>query len=450
MQSSRTCLLLVLLHSFATLLYPQDTTRVPAGVELIGRYNVAKRPLIAVRRTEAAAPAQAAQLVSAIIQRDLEYSDRFEIGAVPAGLATGPVDYRAWNSLNVWYLIQPVLTAAAQGYQLRVDVHDIVYGTLKGSATHQLPLESAAGFRMAVHAASDEVVRLLAGQPGIAATRVAYTRRAGNGYELMVVDSDGENVERVLGSDGMIYSPSWSPDGKRLAYAVRVSSGKVELHERELATGRVRVISSRPEFSFTPAYSPDGKKLALTLTVGSIAQEINEYDLERSCCLRRLTRGPRDDLNPTYSPDGTRIAFNSSRLGQLHVFVMPAAGGEATLLTPYTGGESAHFAAPEWSPVADNIAFTGQSRGGFQIMIANANRPGVAAQITSSGDNQDPSWAPDGRHLVFSRVGRDGSGLYIIDSQAGTMRRLVAGSRLQMADWSPVLLRSGTAQANGD
>jgi TolB protein len=318
---------------------------------------------------------------------------------------------------------------------------------LKATVVQDLPAPSASDFRMAVHAVADELIRSISGQPGAAASRVAFTRRAGSGYELVIVDSDGQNARTIVTSGGMLYSPTWSPDGRRIAYGMRTASGRVELVERELASGRVRVISSRPVFSFAPAYSPDGRKLAITLTVGSIAQEIDEYDLERSCCLRRLTHGPRDDLNPTYSPDGSRIAFNSSRLGQLHVYVMPAAGGEATLLTPYGINESAHFAAPDWSPTSDEIAFTGQSRGGFQIMIANANRPGVARQITSSGDNQDPSWAADGRHIVYTGVGREGSGLYVIDTQTGNIRKLFSGSRLQMADWSPVLQRVSSTSA---
>ncbi|MGQ0813536.1 MAG: hypothetical protein ACT4O1_03635 [Gemmatimonadota bacterium] len=438
--------LLVLSLGFAAFAHAQDTTRVPTGVELIGRYNVSKRALVAVRRAESTAPAEpVAQLVSDIIERDLRYSDRFELGAVPAGLAAGPVDYRAWNSLNVWFVVVPVLTPTAQGHQLRVDVHDIVYATLKASAVHQIPAAGVPGFRMAVHAAADEVVRQLTGQPGIAATRIAYTRRTGSGYELTLVDYDGENVERVLGSSGMIYSPTWSPDGSRIAYGVRAASGKVELHERELANNRTRVISSRPEFSYAPSYSPDGRKLAFTVSVGSLVAEVDEYDLANSCCIKRLSRGPRNDLSPSYSPDGGRIAFNSDRLGQLHVYVMPSSGGEATLISPYNFGERGEYAAPDWSPTGDDIVFHGRSRGEYQIMIAKPSRPGVAQQLTSSGRNEDPSWAPDGRHIVFSGVGRDGSGLYVIDSQTGTIRRLVSGSRLQMADWSPVLLRSGVA-----
>lgn len=435
----------------ASALQAQDTTKVPTGVELIGRYNVSKRPLLAVRRS-ASAPqiGTVAQNISDILQRDLQYSDRFDIGAVPERLATGNIDYAAWNSLGVVYLIAPTVTATAQGYQVRVDMHDVVYGNVKGSVYQNLPAATAAGFRMAVHAISDEIVRTLTGQPGMAATRIAYTRRAGNGYEVVTVESDGEGVERLLSSPQLIYSPTWSPDGRRIAYSTRnQSNSKVELYERDLATGRSRAISTRPIFSFAPAYSPDGKKLALTVTVGDIAQEIDEYDLERGCCMKRLSHGPRDDLNPSYSPDGSRIAFNSSRLGQLHVYVMPASGGEATLISPYSYGERGEYAAPDWSPTGDEIAFAGRSRGEFQIMVARASRPGIAQQLTSSGRNEDPSWAPDGRHIVFTGVGRDGSGLYVIDTLTGVTRMLVSGSRLQMADWSPALQRV-SATGTGD
>jgi TolB protein len=414
----------------------QDTTRVPTGVELVGRYNVSKRPLIAVRPfVGGAAYAAVANSVTAIIRQDLDYSDRYEIGDVPASLASGAVDYRQWNSLNVWYLVTGTVNASASGYEVKLELHDVVYGNIKASSTYTVPAATAPDFRMAVHRISDELVRSISNQPGSAASRIAFIRRAGTGYELVAVDYDGENAERIVSSPTMIYSPAWSPDGKKIAYAVRNANARVELHERDLATGKVRVISSRPEISYTPAYSPDGARLAFAVSVGGIVTEINDYDLQQGCCMRRISRGPRNDLNPTYSPDGRRIAFLSDRLGSPHIFVMPAEGGDAAMLTPYNT-ERVKFTAPSWSPNGNEIAFSGESRGGFQVMIADVRRPGVAKQITSSGDNEDPSWAPDGRHIVFSSTGREGSGLYVIDTVTGRRRQVIAGSKLRTPEWS--------------
>jgi TolB protein len=415
----------------------QDTTRVPTGVELVGRYNVSKRPLVAVRPI-ASAPeyAQVASTVSTIFKQDLDYSDRYEIGDVPAALAAGSVDYKQWNSLNVWYLVTGTVAAAAGGYELKLELHDVVYANIKTSATYTLPAATAPDFRMAVHRVSDEIVRAISNQPGAAASRIAFIRPTGSGYELVAMDYDGANAQRIVGSPTMIYSPAWSPDGKKIAYAVRNANARVELHERDLATGRARVISSRPEISYTPAYSPDGSRLAFAVSVGGIVTEINDYDLQQGCCMRRLSRGPRNDLNPTYSPDGRRIAFLSDRIGSPHIFVMGAEGGEATMLTPYNT-ERVKFTAPSWSPNGNEVAFSGQSRGGFQIMIADVRRPGVAKQVTSTGDNEDPSWGPDGRHIVFSTTGREGSGLYVIDTVTGRRRLVTAGSKLRTPEWSP-------------
>jgi TolB protein len=348
----------------------------------------------------------------------------------------------------VVYLVTGSLESTAAGYGLRLALHDVVYGSVKEIRHFTLPSMDDPGFRMAVHAASDEVVRWATGEPGIAATRVALTRLRSDGtHELLLVDSDGENVTRVHEGES-IYSPTWSPSGRALAYAETDYVESDRLVERDLATGRTRVLTARGLPAQTPSYAPGGDRIALALWIDR-GMEIHDYDLSANCCLRRLSQRPRIDMHPSYSPDGRRIAFQSDRLGAPHIFSMPAEGGEAILITPFESGGPGYYTSPDWSPRTSQIVFHGRSRGGvFQVMVANADRPGgPVQQITAEGRSEDPSWAPDGRHIVFSGVREDGMGLYVIDLVTGRIRPLVTGGRYRMPDWSPVLMNASALSA---
>ena len=421
----------------------------PTGVQLKLVYETQYRDRLAVQPFSGEGVGTAAEAVHRIVQRDLDYSDRFEMMfSIPLALQEGTGDYAAWNSLGVVYLVTGSLQPTDGGFGLRLALHDVVYGSVKEIRQFQLPPQGDPDFRMAVHAVSDEVVRWATGEPGIAASRVALTRLRDDGtHELLLVDSDGENVTRIHEGES-IYSPAWSPTGRFLAYAETDYIESDRLIEREVRTGRTRVLSERGLPAQTPAYAPDGSKLAMALWIDQ-GMEIQQYDVERYCCLQRLSRRSRIDMHPSYSPDGRRIVFQSDRLGPPHIFTMPAGGGDAVLVTPFETGGPGYYTSPDWSPQNSQVVFHGRSRGGvFQIMVANADRPGGAVQqITAEGRSEDPSWAPDGRHIVFSGVRDDGMGLYVIDLVTGRIRPLVTGGRYRMPDWSPVLRN---ASSSGD
>ncbi|HUE76641.1 MAG TPA: hypothetical protein VMM83_01750, partial [Longimicrobiales bacterium] len=418
---------------------PGDTT-LPSGVQLKLVYETQYRPRLAVQPFGGADVGGAAEEAHRIVQRDLDYSDRFDmLFSIPAALRQG-ADYSGWNGLGVVYLVTGGMERSeSDGWRLRLALHDVVYGSVKEIRLFDLPPADDDAFRMAVHAVSDEVVRWATGEPGMAATRIALTRHLGDGtYELLMVDSDGENLERV-DTHLRLYSPAWSPDGRRLAYQYG-DEERNSLVERDLRTGRVKTLTEARILAQTPSYAPDGEKLAIALWVDR-GMEIHEYDVARDCCLRRLSRRPRIDMHPSYSPDGRRLAFQSDRLGNPQIFTMEAGGGDAILITAFEVGGAGYYTSPEWSPRASQLVFHGRSRGGvFQIMIADANRPGAPVQqITSQGRSEDPSWAPDGRHIVFSGVREDGMGLYVIDLVTGRIRPLVTGGRYRMPAWSPQL-----------
>jgi TolB protein len=450
-RSIAAALMLVLVPGFAAA--QEDTTRLPTGVELATRYTVQHKVALAVRPFEGPpALSPIAGQMREILERDLDYSDRFHLMPVPDRLATGPVEYGLWNNLNVVWLVTSTLAVASEGYRLDVTLHDVVYGRERERRTFAVPNTSAPGFRMAVHGIADEIVRWITGQPGAAATQIAFSRQNQDGSaDLMVVDADGENLRRLAGSAYTIHSPTWSPDGRRLLYSVKGATAE-ELVERDIASGATRTIQQGALIT-TPAYSPDGRRVIFAMWVNP-ATLLHEYDLARGCCLRRVTSPAqgRIDMAPSFSSAGDRIAFLSNRLGSPHVFVMAAAGGSASVLSPFASGERGEFHSPSWSPTGTQIVFHGRSRGKYQLMLADAARIGAPVQqLTAQGQNEDPSWAPDGRHVVFTaREGLGGGppGLYVIDAVTGRTRLLVRGARLRMPEWSPQLVRAADLTAS--
>lgn len=376
--------------------------------------------------------------------RDLEYSDRFDrrVQISPRLLGEENVDYTLWKQVGVDWLLTGQLRLDQAAYAIELQLHDVVYGQLKEVGRFAVPGPDERGFRLAVHAISDEIVRWVFNEPGMAASRIAFVRKGADGNgEIYTVDSDGENLERVTNYGTITLSPAWSADGRRIAFT-SYKSGEPLLYELDLTTGReLRLVSDVGANVWTPSYHPNGQEIAFAVSREG-RTEIYRYNLAERCCLARVSGGPRrDDMSPTFSPDGQRMAFMSNRLGQPHIYIMAADGGEADLVSPYIYGEPGYFTSPDWSPLGDRITFHGRiGNARFHILVAEASGRGLRViQLTADGSNEDPSWAPDGRHIVFSGTRRDGTGLFVVDSATGRIRPLVVGLRTAVPEWSPFL-----------
>ena len=384
--------------------------------------------------------------VEAIIGRDLRDSDRFQVmDSLPSGLIGDGVDYTLWDRLGADWLVTGRVEGAGEGYILLLELHDVVYGIVREQGRFRIPSFSNADFRMAVHRASDEVVRWATGDPGMAASRIAFTIRDGNGNtDIYTIDADGENLERVTNHQSMVESPAWSPDASKIAF-MSYKSGYIRIYELQLGTGHESMLEPvRGAGDYiTPTYSPDGSTLAFSVLGGDSRTGIFTYDVARNCCMAYLSGGRWADLSPTYSPDGRWMAFNTDRFGSAipQVMLMPAEGGEAEPLSPYQYGERGYFTSPDWSPRGDLVAFHGAiERGRYHILVADlANGGRVLRQLTREGNNEDPSWAPDGRHLAFVGERSYGYGLFVVDVASGRTRTLVSGRRVGVPDWSPAL-----------
>jgi len=199
-----------------------------------------------------------------------------------------------------------------------------------------------------------------------------------------------------------------------------------------IETGQREIVGNFPGMSFAPRFSPDGQRVILSLQQGGNAN-LFVMDL-RSKSTTRLTDTPAIDTSPCYSPDGKSICFESDRGGSQQIYVMPATGGPAQRISFGEGNRS----TPVWSPRGDYIAFTGQSRGQFSIGILKPDGSGER-MLTAGFHNEGPTFAPNGRVLMFFRDTGGGPSLHTIDVTGRNELRVPTPSFASDPAWSPLL-----------
>jgi TolB protein len=391
--------------------------------------------------------------VRAIILRDLDYSDRFEVitlpggdsirlGAPPppprgSGAAAGTRARPGRPALN-YALYQALGADFAVDVRLAGDdttvvvVHDVAAGTVRRTFRQRLAEPGAPGYRLAVHRLSDQILQAALGAPGIAATRILFVRDG----KVYRIDQDGAEPTMVSSTDRQAMSPAWARDGRRFAY-MEFAGGHGQLFSQDVATGRrVTVVTTGSTLDFTPAFSPDGKTLAFSRATEA-GTDVYIVNIRDNCCLQRLTVGGfSDNLSPTYSPDGQRIAFVSTRPGMPQIYVMAADGTDQQLFAPFDYGVTGSSNAPEWSPDGQSVAFHRDVGGTLQVFVLDV-RTRTVRQLTSLGRNEDPTWAPDSRHLSFVSDRSGYRQLWVIDLETGRIRPLLQQSGARLPAWSP-------------
>jgi TolB protein len=291
-----------------------------------------------------------------------------------------------------------------------------------------------ANTRRLAHAISDDIVMAITGQRGVAQTKIAFILKKGKNKELVVMDYDGANP-RQFSNDRLCAHPRWSPDGTRIVYT---SYWHVypDILEVNLTTGNRNIIAKFPGLNSGAEFSPDGLRLVLTLSKDG-NPELYTMGVDGSG-LRRLTNTRGAESSPTWSPDGRQIAFVSDERGSPQVYVMSRDGGEPERLTvsPSYNTEPAWSRPPSGSEMKPMIAVTSRVGGKFQIGVVEAQ--GVRPVVADGCDNEDPSWSPNGRMLVFAKTRNWHSRLYLLDVVTGEQLELPAfGEGASEPAWGP-------------
>jgi TolB protein len=366
--------------------------------------------------------------VSAIVRADLERSGLFRSVDAPAGLderSALPPEVRGRGADAL--LAGSVMRLADGTFDVRYKLWDAVRGSEYFARATTV---AAPDLRLAAHRIADEIHEKLTGERGVFATRIAYVTKAGRNYTLRITDADGEGGQVALASAEPIISPAWAPSGKELAY-VSFESQKAVVWVQNVSTGARAAVANYPGSNSAPAWSPDGRDLAVTLSRGGPAQlHLVSRD---GGTPRRLTSSAAIDTEPVFAPDGRTVFFVSDRGGGPQVYRVPTAGGNPERVT-FTG---AYNISPSISPDGKSLAYIARQGGAFRVTALDL-ASGTIQTLSDTNDDESPSFAPNGRLLVYaSRAqGRDVLMTSTLDGKIRT-RLLSSGLDMREPAWGP-------------
>ncbi len=354
------------------------------------------------------------QSINAVIVGDLKRSGLFRlvdpIGKSPHQLAD--VSYPDWQVRGADALVIGTVAVQPNG---RIEANFRLLDVVKqAQLVGQSVSANSDQMRAVGHRIADLIYQKLTGDQGVFSTRIAYVNRQGKKhYSLIVADSDGYNEQNVLEQSEPIMSPAWSPDGSHLAY-VSFETGHAVVYVQSLYTSRRVVLADFRGSNSAPAWSPDGKHLAIALARdGSTQIYLVKSD---GSGLRRITFSGAIDTEPNFSPDGQTLLFTSDRGGSPQIYSMPVAGGPAQRLTY---GDGNNF-SPHYSPDGKSFVYTHFIDGKFYIATQDF-QSGQVELLTLGGWEKNPSFAPNGKLILFASEAR-GRGILATVSSDGRVQ----------------------------
>jgi TolB protein len=297
---------------------------------------------------------------------------------------------------------------------------------------------SPGNWRRMGHLISDAIYKTLTGEDGYFDTRIVFIDEDGPKdrriKRLAMMDQDGANVRMLSDGKELVVTPRFSPTSQAITY-MAFAGGAPRVYVYDIETNRRELVGEFPNMSFAPRFSPDGRRVIMSLQEGGNS-DIFVLDLA-SRVTTRLTNTAAIDTAPSYSPDGQRIVFESDRDGTQQIYVMNADGSG---LQRISYGEG-RYSTPVWSPRGDNIAFTKMYSGRFAIGVMRPDGSGERL-LTEGYHNEGPTWAPNGRVLMFFRETRGehgGPNLYSVDLTGRNEQRVPTPRFASDPAWSPLL-----------
>ncbi|PIT70511.1 Tol-Pal system beta propeller repeat protein TolB [Bartonella tribocorum] len=345
-------------------------------------------------------------------------------------------NFASWQKIKAQGLVTGQVIRETDG-RLRVDFRlwD-VFGQrqLKGRRFYT----ATEHWRRVAHIIADEIYSEMTGESGYFDTRIVFIDETGPQNarikRLAMMDQDGANLVYMSDGSELVLTPRFSPKKQEITYMAYEDNQVPHVYLQQLEMGQRELIGTFHNMTIAPRFSSDGQKVIMSLLQNDGSANLYTMDLQTRT-MKRLTTSSAIDTSASYSPDGTQIVFSSDRSGKPQIYKMNEDGSDIQRISLNEGS----YSTPIWSPRGDYIAFTKQLDGQFSIGVMRPDGQGERI-LTTGFHNEGPTWAPNGRVLMFFRKNPGmGPKIYTIDITGRNERQLPTLNDASDPAWSPLL-----------
>ena len=420
-------LLLLVLMSWTAVAQAQLMIQVTEG-----RVDAVPIAVVPFASGGAAVPEQVDVVIAANLHRSGQFRPLPAAEMLSRPSRAEEISYRDFRVLGTEFLvIGRVEPLPAGEFRVSYELHDVARGVRLISEVYQ---PTAAQLRDVAHAISDRIYEQLTGVRGAFSTRILYVthnRGADYPFQLQYADADGARARTVLRSREPIMSPSWSPDGKRIAYVSFEANGMPGIYIHELSTMQRQLVSSFTGINGAPSWSPDGRRLALTLSRDG-NPEIYLLDIA-SRQMTRLTNHYAIDTEPKWLPDGQSLVFTSSRGGGPQIYRLDLRDSSVRRVS----FEGDYNSNPTVTPDGRYLAYVHRRNGEFHVAVQDLQRHTFNI-VTNTVQDESPSVAPNGSMIIYATKHR-GAGVLQAVSIDGRIKVHLPSKEGEVREpaWSP-------------